>query len=389
MQQKIGLGMGVILTLILIFTISFGVMRAPTTTFAKTAAQLKHEKEEAKKRAAQLKAKQQALLDLILENKYQKSLLNKYRDTSSAEYKQLNRQVEFLKEQQRNLQADIDAAQKDLNDKTALLQQRIRVMYENSSFSYIQTIFESKGLLDFIDRMELVKSVVEHDQTLMEEVRVAKLDLSYKLQAKEEQEAAMAKEAAAKLAYINQLDVSQQKIASQILNQKTQLAEYQRQEDIVAAESKKIDEEIKRLAESGGSYHGGKFIWPIPGGSHAIDGGSAFGMRLHPIFHTWRMHSGVDIRASMGTTIVAVGDGTVLSASYRNGYGNTVVIDHGGGITTLYAHCSKLLVSAGESVKAGETIAKAGSTGWSTGSHLHFEVRKNGTAVDPMKGWIG
>ena len=391
MQKKIGMTLGAFLILILIFTVGFSAMNPPTNTFAKkTAAQLRHDKAEAKKKAALLRAKQQSLLDLILENKQQKALLNKYKDKSSAEYRQLNAQVAYIKQQQINLQADIDAAQRDLNAKTELLQQRIRVMYENSSFSYLQTVFESKGLLDFIDRTELIKSVIEHDQLLMDDVKVAKRDLSYKLQAKEEQKVALQTEAAAKQKYINQLDISQQKIAGQILAQKTQLAEYQKQEDAVEAESKKIDQEIKFLTQNdGGSYTGGTFIWPIPGGTHALGSGSTFGMRLHPIFHTWRMHSGVDIHASMGTTIVAVGNGTVLSASYRNGYGNTVVINHGGGITTLYAHCSKLLVSAGEGVKAGETIAKAGSTGWSTGAHLHFEVRKNGTAIDPMKGWIG
>ncbi|MEI6602561.1 MAG: peptidoglycan DD-metalloendopeptidase family protein [Clostridia bacterium] len=390
MQKKIGLGLGVILTLIFIFSIAFGVMRTPTTVHAtKTAAQLKHEKEEKKKQIAENKRRQEALIQLILENNHQKALLNKYQDKTSVEYKQLQEQTDYIQEQQRLLQADIDAAQKDLKDKTAQLQERIRVMYENSSFSYMQTIFESKGLLDFLDRTELVKRVVAHDQMLMEEVRVAKLDLSYKLQAKEQREAELAKAAAEKLQYINKLAASQQAIAGKILDQQNLIKEYERKENELEAETKKIDADIKKLAETGGTFHGGKFDWPVPGGSHVIDAGSAFGMRMHPIYHVWRMHSGVDIRASMGQTIVAVGDGKVLSASYRSGYGNTVIIDHGGGITTLYAHCSVLLVSAGEEVKRGETIAKAGSTGWSTGAHLHFEVRKNGTPVDPMKGWIG
>ena len=97
------------------------------------------------------------------------------------------------------------------------------------------------------------------------------------------------------------------------------------------------------------------------------------------------MHTGIDISASQGSSIVAANSGTVIMAGWQNGYGNTVVVDHGGGITTLYAHCSKLLVGVGKKVKAGDTIAKVGSTGMSTGPHLHFEVRKNGSTTDPIK----
>lgn len=108
-------------------------------------------------------------------------------------------------------------------------------------------------------------------------------------------------------------------------------------------------------------------------------------MRLHPIFHDWRMHTGVDIAAPTGAKFVAAESGKVIVASNNyGGYGKCVMIDHGGGIVTLYGHCSALYVSVGQYVTKGSTIAAVGSTGWSTGPHAHFEVRKNGAYVDPV-----
>ena len=124
--------------------------------------------------------------------------------------------------------------------------------------------------------------------------------------------------------------------------------------------------------------------WPVPG-YHKVT--SPYGNRYHPVLKKNKFHSGVDLRAPMGTPIVAANDGKVLSAGYNSGYGNRIYIDHGGGIVTVYAHNSKLLVKAGDKVKRGQTIAKAGSTGRSTGPHLHFEVRKNGKTTNPMN-WI-
>ena len=124
---------------------------------------------------------------------------------------------------------------------------------------------------------------------------------------------------------------------------------------------------------------GGVLSWPVVG-----EVTSGFGYRVHPIFNVRRMHTGVDIDADMGAPIKASDAGVVVSAGWQGGYGKCIVITHGGGLATLYGHASELLVAAGDTVKRGEVIGKVGSTGYSTGPHLHFEVRVNGSPVDPL-----
>jgi len=155
---------------------------------------------------------------------------------------------------------------------------------------------------------------------------------------------------------------------------------WSKQEDQLQSDSDQITALLKKIAGSGTAPHGnGVLGWPVNGNVT-----SGFGYRMHPIFHVMKMHTGVDISAGMGTPIKAAAAGTVIFGGWRGGYGQAVIISHGNGLATLYAHQSKLLVSVGDKVKRGEVIGKVGSTGYSTGPHLHFEVRVGGNPVDPM-----
>jgi len=167
---------------------------------------------------------------------------------------------------------------------------------------------------------------------------------------------------------------------NQIKEINARLKKIEEEEDKLISQSNALVNQIKNLQKSG-AYAGGSMTWPCPS-SKTIS--SYYGNRLHPILKKYKMHTGIDISAKQGASIVAANKGTVIMAGWQSGYGYTVVVDHGGGITTLYAHCSKILVSVGQNVKAGETIAKVGSTGMSTGPHLHFEVRKNGATTNPL-----
>ena len=158
-----------------------------------------------------------------------------------------------------------------------------------------------------------------------------------------------------------------------------QISEYESEKHLAEEELARLEQEI-RSRSSGGDAGSGRLSWPI-----AAPVSSPFGPRVHPILGSVRLHAGIDLRAGSGTPIRAAGSGRVIMAGVFGGYGNTTVIDHGGGLTTLYAHQSSLAVSVGDTVDAGEVIGYVGSTGLSTGAHLHFETRENGVPVDPMR----
>ena len=153
--------------------------------------------------------------------------------------------------------------------------------------------------------------------------------------------------------------------------------------DALNAEADRLVEEIRRL-QGDQAYAGGTFAWPSASSTRVT---SEFGMRFHPILKVNKLHTGIDIGAAAGTKVLAANSGTVIKAGWNNSYGNVVMVDHGGGIVTLYAHNSKLLVSEGDVVARGQEIALVGSTGMSTGAHIHFEVRVNGEYQNP-RNWL-
>ena len=157
----------------------------------------------------------------------------------------------------------------------------------------------------------------------------------------------------------------------------------QAQIDEMTAQYKAINTQILELLNQGidTEYIGGELAWPVPGYTRIT---SEYGMRVHPITGQYKLHTGVDISAPMGANFIAANDGIVVKAEYNTAYGRMVIIDHGGGISTLYAHGSEILVEVGQTVKRGDSILKVGSSGYSTGPHAHFEVRINGVVTDPM-----
>lgn len=165
-----------------------------------------------------------------------------------------------------------------------------------------------------------------------------------------------------------------------LLNQiNSDIAAAEQQHESLEADAERLKDEIASLQDSGGT-NPGVLAWPVSGRLS-----SPYGYRIHPIYGTKRLHTGIDIAASNGTPIAAAGSGRVILAKVFGGYGNAVVIDHGGGLTTLYAHQSRIAVSVGQAVGRGDTVGYVGSTGNSTGAHLHFETAEFGNRVDPLK----
>ncbi len=286
-----------------------------------------------------------------------------------------------------NVELDIDKIIKDIEEieanhekKTELFKTRMRVMYQNMNQSTLEILVESRSFGEFFSRMELLSIVKKNDEKLIQEIALSKENTELQKQNKylelEKKEAELQRLGVKASEY----KTSRAKAESQIEASKNQLKQSEKREDELIALSKKLEKQLAALMDKNTKYAGGVMKWPTPGYTKVS---SPYGMRIHPIYKVKKMHTGIDIDAPSGAKIIAVNDGKVIMAGWNGGYGNCVIIDHGGGLATLYAHQSKILVSEGDKVEKGQTIGKVGSTGLSTGPHLHFEVRKNGSTVNP------
>lgn len=280
--------------------------------------------------------------------------------------------------------ARLEAKKKELQESVDGLNKRLRNMYKGGSIGFIDVILSSSNGSELIYNIDMVKRIYKGDKQLVEILTVehAKIAKEQKeltdLQAAlESQQAELSKKEAELNANQSELTAQKDKLAG------NNAALVNDIEDL-RAQSAAIEREIKNnppVVNPGGGGGSGAMTWPVPSSRNIT---SPFGNRWHPIFHKPLFHSGIDIAAPYGSTIVAARGGTVYKTGYMGGYGNTVMIAHSGNIQTLYAHNSSILVSTGQNVSAGQPIALMGSTGNSTGSHLHFEVRVGGTPVDPM-----
>lgn len=261
----------------------------------------------------------------------------------------------------------IEKKEKEMKKQEKNLNARLKVMYKSGSLGFIDVLLGSGSISEFVSNVEIIKRIYENDVEVLETLEREQKEL-------EATKAELKKKRAS-------LASQKEELAAEKADLEEKKAALKKEEDALKAEADRLTSEIKKLTDQNSKYVGGEFTWPCPASTYIT---SSFGNRLHPILNTWIYHTGVDIGCSSGKDILAAASGTVIMASWYGGYGNCVMIDHGGGIVTLYGHASELCVSDGQSVSRGQVIAKVGSTGRSTGPHLHFEVRKNGEYVNPM-----
>ena len=302
-------------------------------------------------------------------------------DTAEDEYETVNDQLENTEQ---HIKANVELSNrltKKLEVQTKTLHRRIRDIYKNGQVNYLDVLLGAKDFNDFVGRMDILKKILAYDNAL---IQGTKADRETLRKAKEQLEADRAKIVELrKLAAAKREQVAERRQERRgVLNAATyerETAERAYRELIET--SRQIEQLIKRI-QSGEKNIGGStgtMTWPAEG-----EITSPFGWRVHPIFGTQRLHTGIDIGADYGDAIRAADGGVVIHADWMGGYGNAVIIDHGNGISTLYAHNSQLLVDEGQTVAKGQTVARCGSTGYSTGPHLHFEVRQNGSPVNPL-----
>lgn len=298
---------------------------------------------------------------------------------------------------------EIKAAKAEIDAQYADMKLRIQYMYENGDTMYEEMILSSTSISDFLSRAEYISDITAYDRSMLKKLQNSKkkldkqkaklvqqeAELERLIEQTENKQAGMQQMINAKQEIINEYDdtISNKEEAAKALKE-----DIEAQELLIAElkelERKRKEEEERRRQEALKNqqnpdlptYDGGVFKWPLPGYTYIS---SEFGYRSDPFTGQQAYHNGLDIPAPEGTPIVAAYDGEVVWAYHSASAGNWIGIDHGDGITTIYMHASRLLVSAGQKVSAGQTIALVGTTGRSTGNHLHFTVRVNGMDVNP------
>ncbi|HQM96977.1 MAG TPA: peptidoglycan DD-metalloendopeptidase family protein, partial [Clostridia bacterium] len=281
-----------------------------------------------------------------------------------------------------SLTETIEQAEKDYEEKVSILKERIINTYMSSNLSMLDVLMKSSSLKQYYDYLELNELIAKHDNQLIEEMKILMQDITSKRETmKMLKESYIALSEQAQIVLSNMQSMQNEALDTVNVTGET-IKVLKAKENALEAEEAEMLNVILRLQREI-DYIGGQMTWPLPSWKY-MPTSNVFGWRFHPIFFEWRMHNGVDLGGTQGYNIVSANEGVVSIASWGEGYGYYVVVDHGGGISTLYAHCSKLLVSAGQSVKKGQVIALIGATGWATGPHLHFEVIIGGKRVDPL-----
>lgn len=306
---------------------------------------------------------------------------------------ELQKQIEEKKKEVEQAKKDLSQAEAVAEKQYADMKQRLRYMYQNSrSDGYLEVLLTAQSFSDMINQAEYIEKLSAYDSRKLLEYRQNVEYMQLCKQTLEEEEKVL-KETEESLKTeqesVNTLIVEKEKqikaFQGDISNKEAAIKDYEaeiaEQDSTIAALEKAVAEDKARLAEQNRlKYDGGMFQMPCPSYKRVSDD---YGNRMHPTLHVEKFHNGVDFAASSGSPILAAYDGKVVGASYNSSMGNYVMIDHGDGLYTIYMHASKLYVSSGQTVSKGQQIAAVGSTGRSTGPHLHFSVRLNGSYVSP------
>lgn len=386
----------IILVLIFLATIILGaigsamaVSQSEINALKNQQSVIQQQKKALQTKISDLQGKQDSAID-------QKAALDEQNELARQEIELISEQIDLYTGMVEEKAKELEAAEADEADQKEALRVRMRAMEESGSLTYYSILFDANSFSDLLARMDFVSSIMQYDKSLEDKYiaatqKVAEVKAEYEETLKEQQDKKT--ELEARKAELEQQIVAAEAVIADlekdISKYKTEYATNDSQEAAIRSQIDKKVAELKKQQDAAikagqtvvkGS---GKLTWPVSGTSTASVT-SGFGYRIHPIFGDKRFHSGVDISANSGTTIMAADAGTIVSAVYSSSYGNYVVISHGNGMVTLYAHMSSMAVSSGQSVTRGQTIGYVGSTGWSTGPHCHFEIKVNGQLVDPL-----
>lgn len=344
--------------------------------------ELKAEREDMQAEIDALKDEQAGVLE-------QKRALDEQNEVYRQELELIEEQVELYTRLVDEKAAELEKAMAAEEEQLATYRQHVRAMEENGKYTYLSIIFGSKSLSELMSNLDMIGEIMEADKRIYDQYteareRAEEIKAEYEatleqLGEKQEEYEAEKAELEAKIAEASDM-IAQ--LEEEINSNYELYLEVLAQEEALESDIQNKIAELERQEAANSITSTGTYIWPLPGYSP----GSAYGWRMHPIYHEMRFHAGEDIGAPTGTPILAADSG--VAAVYPdngNGYGNYIMINHGGGRVTLYAHMSAFAISNGASVTQGQVIGYVGSTGNSTGPHLHFEVRVNGATTDPKQ----
>lgn len=354
------------------------------TTRADELSDLQEEHNKLKEQIEQSNEELTQVQEDLSENLQQVQKLDEKIEESEQEITKLNEEVENLKVELADIETQLKEAEEKYEKQKELLEARLIAVYEAGETQYLDVLLKSRSLSEFLSNYYLVTELASYDMDLLEDTEQKKKvvdlakqklentknELSTSLQTQTRTSKILQNTKTLRESYVNKLTDQEKEIQANIDEYNQRYAE--------------INSEILNLTGSleNTEYIGGVLAWPVPGYTKIT---SKYGMRTHPITGVYKLHTGVDISAPLGANFIAANDGIVIKAGYNAAYGNMVIIDHGGGISTLYAHGSEILVELGQTVTRNQPVLKVGSTGYSTGPHAHFEVRINGVVTDPME----
>ena len=356
---------------------------------------LKAEREEMQAGIDELKNEQAGVFE-------QKRALDEQNEVYRQELELIEEQVSLYTRLVDEKAAELEKATAAETEQLAIYKQHVRAMEENGNYTYLSIIFGSKSLSELMANLDMIGEIMDADKRLFEEYKTARENtekvkaeyegtlqqLGEKQETLEAEKAELEAQIAAAVEVINQLENDIEAAKAEYAKAAAAEAAAQASINAIIAQMQAEEEAARQeAAENNQQYTGtgstatGTYIWPCPSSTYVT---SAFGMREHPLFGDERPHSGIDIAGSAGSEVMAADSGTVAVATYSSSYGNYVTIYHSNGDYTLYAHMSSLAVTAGQNVTQGDVIGYVGSTGWANGPHLHFEIRVNGSTVDPL-----
>lgn len=395
MSKKFVSVMSIILAVIMVATLVLAVLPAAAGAVSQSQIDALQTQKEAiadKKKAASqqvnaLKTQQAGILE-------QKAALDEQNELARQNIELLEQQIELYDEMIAQKAEELAVAENLRDEQLERYRTRVRAMEENGKYNYVTVLLSATSLSDLISKMDDIGEIMQSDKDLENQYKASVVECKNLKQEYEDTQAEMVTRQDELKEEKAALEIQIGEATAMIADLQSDIDEYTKAYNENAAAEKDLINEMNRLSAelaaqaekdknngtSSGVAGSGKFSWPVPSCTYITSG---YGNRVHPIFHTTKWHAGLDIGASSGATIQAADAGTVAVATYSSSYGNYVMINHANGYTTLYAHMSSIAVSAGDSVTQGQAIGYVGSTGWSTGPHCHFEIRYNGSTVDP------